>query len=270
MDTTTHAKITVQSLVRRFPLIAGMTGTAASAAAEFKKIYHMPVAIIPPNRPYRRTVLPTLVLPDEQSKWNAIVEEVLQIHGDGRPVLIGTRSIAKSERLSSELRNAGIVHQVLNARQIEREAEIVADAGTKQYVTVATNMAGRGTDIRIDSEVAEVGGLHVIGSEMHQSSRIDRQLFGRCGRQGDPGSVRQFISMEDDLLDQAFGRRAATRYRKIGKSRTNRFWIHLFAKAQSKVEHQHYRARRILMYNEKMLARSQREMGLDPILDNYD
>ena len=163
-----------------------------------------------------------------------------------------------------------LLHSVLNARHVEQEADIVAIAGEKGRITVATNMAGRGTDIKIDDEVAGLGGLHVIGTEMHDSARIDRQLLGRCGRQGDPGSFTQYISADDKLIESAFGRATATRYRKNGKFRSGRWWISLFEKAQRKVENQHYRSRKILMYNEKMQAKSHQEMGLDPILDVYD
>lgn len=270
MDTNTSAKITVQAFVSRFPLLAGMTGTAASSSKEFRKIYRMPVSIVPPNRPSVRIENPTIVAADEDSKWNLIVDNIKEVHAIGRPILVGTRSIAKSEKLSSLLAAAGIEHEVLNARQIEREAEIVARAGEKGRITVATNMAGRGTDIKISDEVKELGGLYVIGTELHQSSRIDQQLFGRCARQGDPGSVRQFIAYDDQLLETAFGKATADRYVRTGKSRSDEWWIKIMKRAQHKVENQHYRSRKILMYNEKQVAKSQREMGLDPILDNFD
>ena len=270
LDTSTQAKITVQSFVSRFPFLSGMTGTAFSSRREFKKIYHMPVTVIPTNRPPQREELPIKYLPDDATKLNQIVEDVKEVHALGRPILIGTRSIAKSVELSQELTAAGVPHEVLNARQVEREADIVARAGEKGRVTVATNMAGRGTDIQISDEVKSLGGLHVIGTEMHESSRIDQQLFGRCGRQGDPGTVQQYICAEDKLIESAFGQAAAMRLRKSAKSRSRDYWIRLFRKAQSKVENQHYRSRKSLMYSEKQLAKSQREMGLDPILDNYE
>ncbi len=270
MDTETQAKITVQSLVSRFPHVSGMTGTAWSSRKEFKKIYQMPVSVIPTNRPPQRRELPIKYTPTEAEKWQQIVQEVLELHAQGRPILVGTRSIAKSEILAKHFIEANIPHEVLNARQIEREAEIVQAAGAKGRVTVATNMAGRGTDIKISDEVKELGGLHVIGTELHESSRIDQQLFGRCGRQGDPGTVQQYLSAEDQLLEAAFGLPTATRYRKGAKSRGRSYWINLFKKAQQKVESQHYRSRKILMFSEKQLAKSQREMGLDPILDNYE
>ncbi len=270
MDTSTSAKITVQSFVSRYPYIAGMTGTAYSSRKEFKKIYHMGVDVIPTNKPPQREDLPIKFYFTEEEKLAALAEDVQTIHDTGRPILIGTRSIAKSVQVSQLLHRVGIPHEVLNAREVERESEIVEAAGGKGRVTVATNMAGRGTDIKIDDEVRQLGGMHVIGTEMHESSRIDQQLFGRCGRQGDPGSVQLYISAEDKLLESAFGKQSAQRYRKIGKIRTASYWISLFHRAQRKVENQHYRSRRILMYNEKMLAKSQREMGLDPILDSFD
>jgi len=270
MDTHTEAKITVQSFVSRFPSIAGMTGTANTSRREFKKIYAMGVAVIPPNRPSRRKTLPTQFALSEQEKFQQLIKDVIKIHDTGRPILIGTRSIAKSELLSKLFGEKGIEHEVLNARQIEREADIIAAAGVRGRITVATNMAGRGTDIKIDDEVKALGGLHVIGTEIHESSRIDQQLFGRCGRQGDPGTVQQYFSGEDKLLDTAFGLYGADRLRQQFKKQPPRNWQRLFYRAQRMVEQQHFRARRILMYNERELAKSQREMGLDPILDNYD
>lgn len=270
MDTNSQAKITVQSFVSRYAHIAGMTGTAFSSRREFKKIYHAGVNVIPPHRPSLRRNLPVKFAFEEVQKFRQVVEDVIEVHQTGRPILIGTRSIAKSELLSQLLTQAGIDHEVLNARQVEREADIVAAAGQRGRITVATNMAGRGTDIKIDEAIAQLGGMHVIGTEIHESSRIDQQLFGRCGRQGDPGTVQQYFSAEDKLLDSAFGKQKADRYRTSGKTRTTQSWYRLFLKAQQKVESQHYRSRRILMYNEKMLAKSQREMGLDPILDNFE
>jgi preprotein translocase subunit SecA len=270
LDTHTQAKITVQAFVSRFPYICGMTGTAYSSRREFKKIYRTPVAVIQPNRASQRIELPVKFTLTEREKFELVRDDLLAIHRIGRPILIGTRSIAKSEILSQILEQAGLPHAVLNANQIEREAEIIAAAGQRDKITVATNMAGRGTDIKITPEVSELGGMHVIGTDMHDSSRIDQQLFGRCGRQGDPGSVQLYISAEDKLLDTAFGKSRADAYRKNGKTRSVQQWLKLFHKAQAEVERQHYRSRRILMYNEKMIAKSQREMGLDPILDSFE
>jgi preprotein translocase subunit SecA len=270
MDTNTSAKVTVQSYVSRFPNIAGMTGTAFSSRKEFKKIYHMGVTVIATNRPSQRIDLPTKYFFSEEEKFNQVVKDAIEIHSIGRPILIGTRSIAKSDQVSRLLHQHNIDHEVLNAREVEREADIVSKAGQRGRITVATNMAGRGTDIKIEKEIEQLGGMHVIGTEIHESSRIDQQLFGRCARQGDKGSVQLYISAEDKLLESAYGKQTAQRYRKTGKTRTASHWISLFKRAQQKVENQHYRSRRILMYNEKMLAKSQREMGLDPILDNYE
>jgi preprotein translocase subunit SecA len=270
MDTNTSAKITVQSFVSRYPYIAGMTGTAFTSRTEFKKIYHMGVKVIPTNKPSQRIERPVKFFLTEAEKFDQVVADVAEVHSSGRPILIGTRSIAKSEQLSKLLHQAKVEHEVLNAREVERESQIIESAGEFGRVTVATNMAGRGTDIKINDQVRELGGMHVIGTEMHESSRIDQQLFGRCARQGDPGSVQLYIAAEDKLLESAFGKQSAEKYRRNGKSRTASNWISLFRRAQRKVESQHYRSRRILMYNEKMLAKSQREMGLDPILDNFD
>ena len=270
MDTETQAKITVQSFVSRFPHVSGMTGTAFSSRKEFKKIYQMPVTVIPTNRKPQRIELPIKYLATEEEKWEQIVRDVIEVHASGRPVLVGTRSIAKSDVLSRHFHAANLVHEVLNAREIEREAEIVEAAGQKGRVTVATNMAGRGTDIKISDEVKELGGLHVIGTEMHESSRIDQQLFGRCGRQGDPGTVQLYLSADDHLLQAAFGQQTAQRHRKSARSGAREYWIGLFKKAQNKIENQHYRLRKVLMFSEKQLAKSQREMGLDPILDNFE
>lgn len=296
MDTNTSAKITVQSFVSRFPYMAGMTGTAFSSKKEFKKIYHMGVTVIPTNKPPKRIENPIKYFFTEAEKFQQVVKDTIEVHQTGRPILIGTRSIAKSHELSKLLTQHGVVHEVLNAREVEREAEIVANAGRRGKITVATNMAGRGTDIKIGgetdhvprdeegkqdpkilkelaeerAELLEIGGMHVIGTEMHESSRIDQQLFGRCGRQGEPGSVQMYVAAEDKLLDSAYGKQKADKLRKSGKNRPDTYWVPLFHKAQQKVESQHYRSRKILMFNEKQLAKSQREMGLDPILDNYD
>ena len=173
--------------------MAGMTGTAFTSKREFNKIYGMGVTVIPTNRKRQRKELPIKYFPTEDAKLEQMAADVKEIHEIGRPILIGTRSIAKSEIVSRALQEIGVEHDVLNARQVEREAEIVESAGEAGRVTVATNMAGRGTDIKINDEVRELGGLHVVGTEMHESSRIDQQLFGRCGRQGDPGTVQLYI-----------------------------------------------------------------------------
>ncbi len=210
------ARITVQDLFLRYRHLAGMTGTGKTSAREFRKIYKKRVIPIPTNKPVRRKRLPPRIFGTAAAKWAAIVEEVRAMHLAGRPVLIGTRSIDKSEHLSSLLSAADIEHRVLNAREIAKEAQIVAAAGQTGKVTVATNMAGRGTDIKLGQGVADVGGLHVIVTEMHDAARIDRQLMGRCGRQGDPGTCRTFVSLEDDILGVGFGPKAAKKYEAVG------------------------------------------------------
>ena len=188
------ARITVQDFFLRYEHLAGMTGTAMGSARELRRIYRCHVLPIPTNRPAIRQRLPDRVFGAADAKWEAVVEEIRQLHAAGRPILIGTRSIDKSEQLSELLNAAGIEHSVLNANHIAAEADIVARAGLPGKVTVSTNMAGRGTDIKLGEGVAELGGLHVICTEMHDASRIDRQLIGRCGRQGDPGTFRQYLA----------------------------------------------------------------------------
>ncbi|RKY38890.1 MAG: preprotein translocase subunit SecA, partial [Candidatus Omnitrophota bacterium] len=199
-ENQTLATITFQNYFRMYEKLAGMTGTAATEATEFYQIYKLDVVVIPTNKPLRRTNYPDVIYKTEREKFNAVVEEIERMHKQGRPVLVGTVSIEKSERLSQLLKRKNIMHSVLNAKYHEREAEIVALAGQKGAVTIATNMAGRGTDIVLGEGVAELGGLHIIGTERHEARRIDNQLRGRAGRQGDPGSSRFFLSLEDDLL----------------------------------------------------------------------
>jgi preprotein translocase subunit SecA len=195
----TQARISFQSFFRRYRKLSGMTGTASEAKAELWQVYGLPVIPIPTHRPCRRTVLPERVFTSAKAKWEAIVEEIHRVHAEGRPVLIGTRSVQASEQLSGLLSAQGLAHRVLNAVRNEHEAQIVANAGQKGHITVATNMAGRGTDIQLGTDVAGMGGLHVVATERHEARRIDRQLFGRCARQGDPGSVQPFASLEDEL-----------------------------------------------------------------------
>ena len=205
----------------------------------------------------------------EESKWQAIVEEVAKLHQTGRPVLIGTRSIDKSEILAGLLDTKGIKHEVLNAKNLPREAEIVAEAGQLGRVTVATNMAGRGTDIKVGDDALELGGLHVICTEMHESARIDRQLIGRCGRQGDVGTFRQFMSLEDDLLKVGFGQKRADQlatYKSTPQAKLDRM-ASLFRQAQLKVEREHFQSRKMLLHKEKIRSEMQLEMGQDPFLD---
>ncbi len=204
LETITAARVTVQDFFKRYKKLAGMTGTATSDAAELKRIYKVGVMKMPTNRPCRRVWLPDRVFSTEDEKFRAVADQIVEWNEKGVPVLIGTRSIEKSEKLSRLLAAAGIEHQILNAKNHEIEAQIVAQAGQVGKVTVATNMAGRGTDIKLGDGVAGLGGLHVIGTERHESRRIDRQLAGRCARQGDPGFAQFFVSLEDEIIE-AFG-----------------------------------------------------------------
>ena len=199
-ENQTLATITFQNYFRMYNKLAGMTGTADTEAAEFKKIYNLDVVVMPTNMPMIRLDNNDLIYKTEQEKIKAVIEEVKELNKVKRPVLIGTISIEKSELLSKYITRAGIKHHVLNAKNHEKEAEIVAQAGQAGMVTISTNMAGRGTDIRLGEGVAEVGGLHILGTERHESRRIDNQLRGRSGRQGDDGSSRFYLSLEDDLL----------------------------------------------------------------------
>lgn len=196
----TLARLSFQRFFRFFHRLAGMTGTATEAAGELWHIYGLPVVSIPPNRPSQRTVHPRRIFAEQEPKWEAIAQDVAERHAAGQPVLVGTRSVKASEDLSARLHKLGLSFRVLNAVRHREEAGIISRAGEEGSITVATNMAGRGTDIRLGTGVHKLGGLHVIATECHEASRIDRQLFGRCARQGDPGSARAFVSMEDELL----------------------------------------------------------------------
>ncbi|GIX00533.1 MAG: protein translocase subunit SecA 2 [Pirellulaceae bacterium] len=266
------ARITVQDLFHRYRFLAGMTGTASTSAPELRKIYKTPVVLVPTNRPPQRQQLPDRVYGTMEQKFAAIVEEVKVMHEVGRPVLIGTRSIDKSNLLAEMLRAEGIECQVLNANEIEREAEIVAEAGKYRRVTVATNMAGRGTDIKLTDETRALGGMHVICTELHDSARVDRQLIGRCGRQGDPGSYRQYLSLDDDILKNGFGLKRAAELAELGKTKPGPFhhMARLFRKAQRRVERKHFRDRMMLLHHERERTKLQREIGQDPYLDTAE
>jgi preprotein translocase subunit SecA len=198
----TYARISFQRFFRMYRKLSGMTGTASEAAAEFWQIYHLPVVVIPTNRPCIRKNLPDIVLPAGPTKWKRILLEIHRVYETGRPVLVGTRSVQASEYISQLLQAEHLDHQVLNAVRHREEAHIVAGAGQTGRITVATNMAGRGTDIKLGRGVAKLGGLHVIASERNESARIDRQLFGRCARQGDPGSAQAIVCLEDEFVSR--------------------------------------------------------------------
>ena len=264
------ARITIQDLFARWPHLAGMTGTIATSAGEISRTYDVAVGVVPTHRPAIRRRLPPVVCANYQEKLERIVAEIVEMHAINRPVLIGTRSIDKSEDLSRLLTAAGLQHTVLNARHIAREAEIVAEAGQPGQITVSTNMAGRGTDIKLGEGVAEIGGLHVICTELHDSARIDRQLVGRCGRQGDPGTWRQFVALDDEILLAGFGPKrvkwvvAGLRSRLGGSGES---LLRMFRRAQKRVEARHVRQRRVLEYVERQRAEAHIQMSQDPYLD---
>jgi preprotein translocase subunit SecA len=212
----TLATITFQNYFRMYDKLAGMTGTAKTEAEEFRRIYFLDVVVIPTNQPMVREDRGDLVFKNERGKFRAVINDIKEKREVGRPVLVGTASIEASERLSEQLLREGVPHQVLNAKQHEREAAIIAEAGQPQTVTIATNMAGRGTDIVLGPGVREVGGLHIVGTERHEARRIDNQLRGRAGRQGDPGSSQFYVSLEDDLMRRFGSERISTLMERLG------------------------------------------------------
>jgi preprotein translocase subunit SecA len=243
----TYARVSFQRFFRGYRKLCGMTGTAQEGWREFWQIYHAPVVVLPTNRPCHRTMLSDRVFLTHEAKWQAVAEEVARLHEGGRPVLVGTRSVRDSEHLSELLGRRGLAHEVLNAVRHAEEAKIVAGAGQGGAITVATNMAGRGTDIVLGRGVAELGGLHVIASERHESRRVDRQLFGRCARQGDPGSAQALVSLEDELVVRHAPHLTATirpyglrklrkRHGGAGAEITSRATEWLFAHAQRKAQ----------------------------------
>jgi preprotein translocase subunit SecA len=313
VETGQAARVTVQDFFLRYPHLAGMTGTAHSSARELKKIYKLNVVTVPTNRPVIREELAVRTYANSDAKWNAIVDEIRQLHSEGRPVLVGTRSIDKSEILSGLLQAEKIEHQVLNANHVAAEAEIVAQAGRRGTVTIATNMAGRGTDILLGGnpehlawsllnktyrnrlevppdqwqetvqriseeeqmdaerdEILKLGGLHVICTEWHESGRIDRQLIGRCGRQGDPGTYRRYAALDDEILSVGFSPKKADRLQASynGSDIEVRGMESKFRRAQRRIERRHFRGRKSLMYQEKLRKKVQKQMGQDPYLDN--
>jgi len=262
-ENVTLATISIQNYFRMYKKIAGMTGTAATEEEEFVKIYGLEVVVIPPNKPLRRTNYPDLVFKTEEEKFEAVVKEIEKLYKIGRPVLVGTTSIEKSERLSKMLKKKGIPHNVLNAKYHEKEAEIIAKAGQKYAVTIATNMAGRGTDIVLGEGVAELGGLHVIGTERHESRRIDNQLRGRAGRQGDPGSSRFYVSLEDDLLRLFGGDQIKALMDRLGMEKgqpiESPLLTRLIENSQAKVEKLNFEIRKQLLEYDDVLNK-QREV----------
>ena len=258
-ETETFATITFQNYFRIYRKLAGMTGTAVTEAEEFSKIYNLEVVVIPTHQEMIREDFPDVIYKTEEAKYRAVVEEIAERHATSQPVLLGTTDIAKSERISRMLEKRGVAHSVLNAKYHEKEAEIVEDAGQPNTVTIATNMAGRGTDIKLGEGVVALGGLHIIGTERHESRRIDNQLRGRCGRQGDPGSTRFFISLEDELM-RIFG----SNMERVGRLMEedvpleSRLVSRSIESAQSKVEGYNFDARRhVVEYDDVMNTQRQ-------------
>lgn len=256
-ESKTLATITFQNYFRMYDKLAGMTGTAKTEENEFNKIYKLDVYVIPTNKPAIRRDLPDVIYKTKNAKYRAVVREVKKRHATGQPILVGTTSINQSEILSQLLDKENIVHNVLNAKYHEKEAEIIKNAGQKGMVTIATNMAGRGTDIKLGPGVAELGGLMIIGTERHESRRIDNQLRGRAGRQGDPGTTQFFLSLEDDLM-RIFGSENISKFMdKLGMDEdepiTAKMITRSIEKAQKKVESHNFEIRKyVLEYDDVM------------------
>jgi len=258
-ENQTLASITFQNYFRMYDKLAGMTGTADTEAEEFKKIYGLEVVVVPTNMPMIREDHTDVVYKTEEEKFKAVIEEIKEMHQNGRPVLVGTISIEKSEHLSKILSRTGVKHHVLNAKQHDREAEIVAQAGQRGMVTISTNMAGRGTDIKLGEGVAELGGLHILGTERHESRRIDNQLRGRSGRQGDMGSSRFYLSLEDDLMRIFGGEKISSIMDRIGLEENQPIEHRMISKAiensQKRVEGQNFEIRKHLLEYDDVMNR---------------
>ncbi|MGH2548348.1 MAG: preprotein translocase subunit SecA, partial [Thermomicrobiales bacterium] len=253
----TLATITFQNYFRMYEKLSGMTGTAKTEEEEFQRIYDLEVITIPTNRPRVREDGADLVYRNEKSKFDAVVNDIEELNAKGQPVLVGTTSVEKSEYLSELLKRRGVQHQVLNAKQHEREASVVEDAGQVGSVTIATNMAGRGTDIKLGEGVADNGGLHIIGTERHESRRIDNQLRGRAGRQGDPGSSRFYVSLEDELMKRFGSERIGGLMDRLGMEADVPIEHRVISKsiesAQTKVEGHNFDIRRhVVQYDDIM------------------
>ena len=256
-ESQTLATITFQNYFRMYKKLSGMTGTAKTEEQEFQKIYGLDVIVVPTNKPNQRIDYPDVIYKTKNAKYKAAANEIEECHKTGRPVLVGTTSIAQSEELSATLKRRGILHNVLNAKFHEKEAEIIADAGQHGAVTIATNMAGRGTDIVLGEGVPALGGLHIIGTERHESRRIDNQLRGRCARQGDPGSTRFYLSLEDDLMRLFGSDNISSIMDKLGMEEDEPIEHSLVTKsiesAQKKVESRNFDMRKhVLEYDDVM------------------
>lgn len=262
----TLARLSFQRFFRMFRKLSGMTGTGREAAGEFWQIYSLPVVSLPTHRPCIRKVWPQRFFPDAASRWQAVVEEIGVVHRAGRPVLVGTRSVRASEHLSMLLKEANLDHSLLNAVHHHEEAQIIRSAGEMGRITLSTNMAGRGTDIKLDTKVAEAGGLHVIATERHESGRIDRQLFGRSARQGDPGSARSFVSLDDELLRRFtpdFLRLQSAAAVERGTPGAEPFALKLTDRAQSSAQRLAFRQRRSVLKTDTWLDEALSFTGKD-------
>ena len=262
-ENQTLATITFQNYFRMYDKLSGMTGTADTEAAEFKKIYDLDVVVIPTNEPMIREDHPDAIYQTKREKYEAVLDEIEALHQKGQPVLVGTVSIDVSEELSRRLKKRGVPHNVLNAKNHEAEAEIISNAGQKNAVTISTNMAGRGTDIVLGEGVTELGGLHILGTERHESRRVDNQLRGRSGRQGDPGSSRFYLSLEDDLLRIFGGERISGFMNRLGMEEgepiEHKMISRAIENAQSKVEGHNFQIRKQLLDFDDVMNQ-QREM----------
>lgn len=265
------ARLTMQSFFRLYTHVAGMSGTVHPVRRELKHVYHRRVLVIPTHRRCLRRTLPPRIFSTLQAKRQAVVEEIAARHATGQPLLVGTPSVAASVALGQLLRERNLPFQLLNAYEHEREAELVGHAGEVQKITIATNMAGRGTDIHIDDQVRALGGLHVIATEMHSSVRIDRQLVGRAARQGDPGSCQFWLSLEDELLHCLTPERLAARQRQARPAANGeisaRIWLPFFKRTQRYLERLQAKQRRALLKQEKTRVTTYSQMGLDPCLE---
>ncbi len=269
MQSDHAAQVTYMNFYRLYKKLGGMSGTLLPNFWELRKVYRRWVSKVPTNRPIERVQFPDRVFPTEAAKFAEVVKQVQEMMGKGRPVLIGTRTVDASEKLAALLTVAGVEHKVLNARQNDQEAVIVSRAGQLGNVTVATNMAGRGTDIKLGPKVAENGGLHVIGTERHEAERIDRQLAGRAGRQGDPGTAQFFLSLEDQLLE-GLGIKRQKLLKELGKAGGSRNWdayARLFRLAQRRLERKHRKQRLDLMNYDKQRQEMLQDLGADPYVD---
>ena len=283
-ENQTLASITFQNYFRMYDKLSGMTGTADTEAVEFAQIYGLEVSTIPPNRPMVRKDMPDLIYRTRREKMQAIIQAIKELHATGQPVLVGTISIETSELISQLLKREGVPHSVLNAKHHAQEAEIVAQAGQAGKVTIATNMAGRGTDIKLGEGVVELGGPHILGTERHESRRIDNQLRGRSGRQGDPGSSRFYLSLEDDLMRLFGSDRLSGLMQKLGMQEgepiENNMVSRAIENAQKRVEGHHFEIRKTLLDYDNVMNQQRtviyslrrdlmQEPDLEPILNEY-